>query len=82
MPVMARATMIVKNGLFHSHFFLFLPMPLAVVWVFRLTFSPPPSFHFQLFVSVRYRKHCGRGGGWVLGSVCHFVYYVLFVLKE
>ena len=51
---------------------VFLPTPLAVAWVFRLTFSPsppspspsPPS-HFQLFVSVRYRKH--HGGAWVLG---------------
>ena len=49
---------------------MFLPMPLAVAWVFRLTFSPPPpsspspppppSSHFQLFVSVSYIK-C-RGG--------------------
>ena len=47
----------------------FLPTPLAVAWVFRLTFSPPssspspssysPSSHLQLFVSLRYRKHCG-----------------------
>ena len=47
---------------------LFLPMPLAVVWVNRCTFSssppPPPSppSHFQLFVSLRYRKHHGGMG--------------------
>ena len=55
----------------------FLPMPLAVAWVNRLTFSPsspsPPSSHFQLVVSVRYRKCCG--GVWVLGTVCHLVEY-------
>ena len=42
----------------------FLPTALAVAWVFRLTFSPSSSSpsHFQLFVSVRYRKrHGGRG---------------------
>ena len=55
----------------------FLPMPLAVVWVFRLTFSPSPSSssssssHLQLVVSLRYRKRCGWA--WVLGCVCHLV---------
>ena len=62
--------------------FDFLPTPLAVVWVFRWTFSPSssPSYH-QLFVSLRYRKCCG-GGAWVLGCVCHLVYYrgIIWVL--
>ena len=59
----------------------FLPTPLAVAWVFRLTFSSPPSppppppylpsSHLQLLVSLRYRK-CHEGT-WVLGSVCHIV---------
>ena len=53
---------------------MFLPMPLAVAWVNRWTFSShppsPPSFpssHHQLFVSLMYRK---RRGAWVL---CFFV---------
>ena len=42
----------------------FLPMPLAVAWVNRWTFSSPPSpSHHQLFVFLRYRKCCG--GEWV-----------------
>ena len=34
----------------------FLPTPLAVAWVNRLTFSSPPSLssHLQIFVSLRY----------------------------
>ena len=46
----------------------FLPMPFAVAWVNRWTFSSPPpsspspSSHHQLFVSLRYRK---RRGVWV-----------------
>ena len=59
-------------------FVTFLPRPFVVTWVFRLTFSPsssPPSpSHFQLFVSVRYRKRCGRG----CGSLA--VYAILFTL--
>ena len=38
---------------------LFLPTPLAGVWVNRWTFSPPPPLlllsHLQSFVSLRYR---------------------------
>ena len=48
----------------------FLPMPIAGAWVNRWTFSPPPPLSpslsllsaFQLFVSVRYRKHHGGHG--------------------
>ena len=49
--------------LFKVYFHEFSPTPLAVEWVFRLTFSPsspssssPSPSHFQLFVSLRYRK--------------------------
>ena len=53
---------------------MFLPTPLAVVWVNRLTFSSPPfpSSHLQLFVSLRYRKCCGGHGSLA-------VYAILFV---
>ena len=58
-------------------FLPFLPMPLAVVWVNKWTFSPPPfsplPSHLQLFVSLRYRKR--RGG---CGSFA--VYAILFCL--
>ena len=72
----------------------FLPMPLAVVWAFRLTFSPPPSpssslspspsSHFQLFVSVSYRKR--RGGHGSLAScltpnIKRFLDICLFLAK-
>ena len=56
----------------------FLPMPLAVAWVFRLTFSPPSSpssSHLQLLVYLRYRKHCGRRGSLA-------VYAILFKYWE
>ena len=55
----------------------FLPTPLVVVWVFRLTFSPPPlspprfPSHHQLFVSIRYRKRHGWHGSLA-------VYVILF----
>ena len=37
-------------------------MPLAVVWVNWLTFSPSSSPHHQVFVSLGYRKCCGGIG--------------------
>ena len=58
----------------------FLPMPLAVAWVFRLTFFPSPSYsspsspHLSLFVSLRYRKR--RGGGVGLSLWCNLVWEV------
>ena len=64
---------------------IFLPTPLAVVWVFRLTFypspsspssypppPPPPPHLLHLGVSLRYRKF--RGGSFA-------VYAVLFELN-
>ena len=54
-----------------------LPMPLAVVWVNKWTFSPPPlshlPSHLQLFVSLRYRKRHGGCGSFA-------VYAILFCL--
>ena len=66
-------------------FFVFLPTPLAVAWVFRLTFSPssPSPSHFQLFVSVRYRKRCGGSGSLAVYAILFFTVclsYCLFFL--
>ena len=61
---------------------MFLPTPLAVAWVFRLTFSPSSSpspsspSHLQLFVSLRYVQKM-PWGEWVLGCVCYLVLHPL-----
>ena len=71
---------------------LFLPTPLAVVWVNRLTFSsssssssspspPSPSSHLQL-VSLRYRKCRGGRGSLAVYAILFFTmrtnFYVSF----
>ena len=38
------------------------------------------SSHFQLFVSLRYRKRCG--GAWVLGCMCHLVSFNLQKINQ
>ena len=48
---------------------VFLPTPLGGSLGLQTDFSPPPSSssppsHFQLFVSVRYRKRWGGMGPW------------------
>ena len=64
-----------------------LPTPLAVVWVFRLTFSPPPSpsspspsfspSHLQIVVSLRYRKHRGGRGFLAVYAILFFFFHFL-----
>ena len=65
----------------------FLPMPLAVARVFRLTFSPSssssPSPHHQLFVSLRYSVGGGGVGPWLCIPSClnYSLFLVINVLK-
>ena len=72
---------------------LFLPMPLAVVWVNILTFCPSSSSpslssssstHHQLFVSLRYRKCRGDGFFAVMRSCLYYILVglLLYITKN